>query len=596
MADNQHSQDAGDSGKRIENKAERKAEDHERGEVNKSAQSYNDQVTSSQKEQKVKGSSKATGAGADAYGNGGLASAKDLLGDLAHATLTKETEKKSISPQRQAELMEEIKRDGYIVGKPKDEQVPKGSAEDTGTVTDYKPHQNNEHFYSLGMNYDDSKQDDRNVGDKLGDFAAAAAKRAADPKKWQTWFDGQVQKVIGIAEGLNEAKEETKTAVAAGCKALTDGTVANFLSKPNAINEPLFKTVANIFDAVSSDPNATNKALEALGNAVIKASRDYSVMPKEEQGKIIGKTMFTMINPEASTEGAEVALKVVDRVATSVDKAVMDTIAASMKATERAAKQSPELAQQAKQRLLDYMNSKGVLGPKLQYEGIPDGYFDGMQPTRNAAKENYMAMSQSEDLPRGVDNGGGKAERATEKYKISEKFGSELANCIDGLEADEIQFLEDSAVEIIPVRRLEDWIPGKDKLGACYSPEHRAILVPEEILRFGRWVPQDDLPFAIRHEFGHVFNAKHPEAILNGHYLSDMTNFLDAYNLDVGRLTGDQLKELGLDKLGKVAARDEIFADMYAHVTCAKGSNNPYSQKLRNAFPNFLKQMEEFLQ
>lgn len=156
-----------DRGKRIENKserAERKAEDHERGEINKSVQSYNDQVAASKNEQKVRGSSKATGAGADAYGKGGLASAKDLLGDLAHSTLTKETEKKNMSPQRQAELMEEIKRDGYIVGKPKDDQAPKGSAEDTGTVTDYKPRKNNEQFYSLGMNYDEGKQDARNVG------------------------------------------------------------------------------------------------------------------------------------------------------------------------------------------------------------------------------------------------------------------------------------------------------------------------------------------------------------------------------------------------------------------------------------------------
>ena len=52
--------------------------------------------------------------------------------------------------------------------------------------------------------------------------------------------------------------------MAAGWKALTDGTVVEFLSQPNAINAPVFKTVANAFDAMSKDPEAVNHAFEAL--------------------------------------------------------------------------------------------------------------------------------------------------------------------------------------------------------------------------------------------------------------------------------------------------------------------------------------------
>lgn len=78
--------------------------------------SYTDHVKSQREEQKISGRSKATGAGADAHGKGGLASAKDLLGDLAHSTLTKKTE---ATPERKAQLMAEIERDGYIVGKSK---------------------------------------------------------------------------------------------------------------------------------------------------------------------------------------------------------------------------------------------------------------------------------------------------------------------------------------------------------------------------------------------------------------------------------------------------------------------------------------------
>ena len=598
MADKQHSQDASDDATRPESKSEhagRKAEDLQRGEVNKSAESYNEKAKACKNEQKVSGRSRATGAGADAYGKGGLASAKDLLGDMAHQTLTKDSEKNCMSAARQAELMEKIKRDGYIVGQANEDQVPKGSAEDTGTVTDYKPRKNNEHFYSAGMNYEDGKVDTRNFSEKLGDFASAAAIRASDPKGWQTWFDGQVQKVIGIGEGLNEAKEETKAAVAAGCKALTDGTVSNFLAKPNAINDPLFKAVSNVFDAVSTDPNATNKALEALGNAVIKSSNDYSVMSKEDQGKVIGKTMFAMVNPEGSTEAAEVALKVADRVATSVDKAVMDTIAVSMKAAEKTVGQSPEMMQQAKQRLLDYLNSKELLGQGLEYAGVPEGYFDGMQPTRNAAKENYMAMSGSDDASRAGRKKISARESASEKPLPSEQFSKNLAKCIETLDAEELEFLSDNAIEIIPVRRISEWVPGKEKLGACYSPEHRAILVPEEILCFGEYVPNNDVPFALRHEFGHVLNAKSPEAVLNGHYISDKQNFIDAYNRDFARLSREQIRELELESHGKVGARDEVFADMYAHVTHPDGSNNAYSQKLRKAFPDFYKEMEDLL-
>lgn len=115
MADNQHSERR-DNGKHAEAKpelAERKAEEHERGEIDKAAASYNDHVKAYKTQQKETGKSKATGAGADAFGKGGLASAKDLLGDLAHDTLTKDAQQRSNSPQRQAELIAEIKRDGY---------------------------------------------------------------------------------------------------------------------------------------------------------------------------------------------------------------------------------------------------------------------------------------------------------------------------------------------------------------------------------------------------------------------------------------------------------------------------------------------------
>lgn len=582
MANNQH--DAGDNKDRPETKSdrlERKAEDNERKEANNGLPEYTGKVIATRLEKKLSGHSGATGQLADKEGKG-LASAKDLLGDNAHGLSKKE---------KQAALLAQVEKDGYIVGKAKEDQAPKGSAEDTGTVTDYKPKKNNEQFFSLGMNYQEGKQDkqdDRNLGDKLSDFAAAAARRATDPQGWQTWFESQSQKAIGIAEGLNEAKEETKAAVAAGVKALTDGTVTNFLAKPNAINEPLFKTVASVFDAVSTDPNPTNKALEALGNAVIKSSNDYSALPKEEQGKVIGKFTFGMVNPEGSTEGAELALKIADKVATQVDKAVMDTIAVSMKAAEKATGQSPEMMQQAKQRLLDYLNSKGLLGQKLEYAGIPDGYFDGMQPTRNAAKDNYMAMAAKDEgfgsLPEK------RSLSASERVPIGEQFIKVLDTEAEKITQSEKNFLAERQIQIKPIHRLTGEY---EDLGACYSPADNAIYIPEQVKSLGKWIDNDDVAHRIRHEIGHLFNARANP--LRGS-LSDEAPFIEAFKRDMSKLSKSDLDDLRLSGRPKGEARDEVFADMYGHVAGARAGTEcfgAYSLKLKKAFPNCLKCVEE---
>ncbi len=593
MANNHHNQDAGDGGKRKESKAERserKAEAYERGDIANSVENYNDKLKEQSKEQKISGRSKVTGKGQGADGKGGFSSAKDLLGDLAHETLTKDAEKKQMTPQRKAQIMAEFERDGYIVGKPQEkaEAAPKGSAEDTGKVTDYKPKQNSQAAFSLGMNYEEGKPENKDLVGKIGSFAEAAVRNATNPKGWQDWFDGELQKAKGIAEGLNEAKEETKATAVAGFKALTDGTVANFLANPNAINDPLFKAVGSVFDAISSDPNATNKALEALGNAVMKASNDYSNMPKEEQGKVIGKVAFGMINPEGSTEGAEVALKVVDKVATQVDKAVVDTISVSLKAAEKAAQRSPEMAQLAKQRLLDYLDSKGLLGPKLEYAGVPDGYFEGMQPTKNAAKDNYMAMSSESD----AGGFGGKrpmsrAERAEalERNPPSEIFRAEMAKAIDNLEPHLRDYLEEKGVEIKTCRRITDLFPDqKPSTMGCYSIKENSIYIAEEVRSGGQWVKNFDVDFNLRHESGHAFSYTK-----RGYeQLSADVKFQKLFAQDIKNIPQDVLKSLDFDinsREGIEFAREEVFADSFAHATgCA--TKNRYSQLIREHFPS----------
>lgn len=292
--------------------------------------------------------------------------------------------KATITEQR---LKEQMQQDASDSGKP-------GSAEQTGTVVDYKPVQNSKSSFSLSMDYIE-QPDTRTPVEKLGDFMQAATHRATDPEGWKAWAQGEINKFAGIGAGLNEAKEETKAAVAAGWKALTDGTVVEFLSHPNAINAPVFKTVANAFDALSKGPEAVNHAFGALGRVVINASEGYSNLPDYEKGKVIGNIMFGMVNPEGSTEGAEAALKVADKVATHVDKAVMNTVQQTLKAVEEAAKSAPEVAQQTRQMLYDYLKSKGLTGPELEAAGIPKGYFDGLPGAQQARADNGILKMTS---------------------------------------------------------------------------------------------------------------------------------------------------------------------------------------------------------
>jgi hypothetical protein len=257
--------------------------------------------------------------------------------------------------------------------------LAQASAEETGKVIDYPANKTGDQSYKGGMDWEQSA-DSRTASEKLQDFLGAAGHNATKPENYKQYVQDEIDKLIGVGEGLNIAKEQTKGAAAAGWKALTDGTVADFLSKPNAINDPLFKVVGNALDSMSKDPDATNKALAALGTAIAQSSEHYSALPKREQGHVIGETMFGMVNPEGSTEAADAGLKMAGTVAGHVDKAVAQTVQQSMEAIQDIAKTAPEYAQQAKQMLYDYIKSKGFMASELERGGqIPEGFFDNLE-------------------------------------------------------------------------------------------------------------------------------------------------------------------------------------------------------------------------
>jgi len=186
------------------------------------------------------------------------------------------------------------------------------------------------------------------------------------------------------------------------------------------------------------------------------------------------------------------------------------------------------------------------------------------------------------------------ARAAIEKFPPSETFVAQLERVIESLDPFEKRYLERNGIRIEPVRRIDDVKPGLEhKTAGIYEPSRKVIYIAEEVLRRGDWRRNDDLLFMLRHEFGHAFNAT---ANRFGDWLSDRPEFIRAFRADRDKLSPEQLDELRLSLKFKTlaVARDEVFSDMYAHSTGVT-SNNPYSLKMKVAFPLCLQiLMEEF--
>lgn len=186
------------------------------------------------------------------------------------------------------------------------------------------------------------------------------------------------------------------------------------------------------------------------------------------------------------------------------------------------------------------------------------------------------------------------ARAAIEKFPPSEKFVAQLERVIESLDPFEKGYLERNGIKIEPVRRIDDVRPGLEhKTAGIYEPSRKVIYIAEEVLHRGNWSRNDDLMFMLRHEFGHAFNAT---ANRFGDWLSDRPEFIRAFRADWEELSLEQLDELRLSLKFKslAVARDEVFSDLYAHST-GVSSNNPYSLKMKVAFPLCLRiLMEEY--
>jgi len=226
---------------------------------------------------------------------------------------------------------------------------------------------------------------------KLSNFVQSAEARLLDPAGQQKYFQGQIDKIQGIGDGLNIAKEEMKVAGRKAWDALQDGSVAKFLAQPNAINEPLFHAIGKSFDAMKKDPQTVNHVLEHLGHELIAANDKYNTLSEHDKGVEIGKAMFFFVNPEGSTEGGATALKVADRVATHVDAAATKAIDHTLEASTNLATRATEAAQEAKQFIAESMQ-QGQMKPALA--GGPGNAFEPhVSQPKPKLNDHTMAMS-----------------------------------------------------------------------------------------------------------------------------------------------------------------------------------------------------------
>lgn len=202
------------------------------------------------------------------------------------------------------------------------------------------------------------------------------------------------------------------------------------------------------------------------------------------------------------------------------------------------------------------------------------------------------ATSKADDLVEGkpkIRDSDAEARAAIEKFPPSEKFVAQLERLIESLDPDELEYLRQRGIRIEAVRRVNDIFPDMEQatLG-IYNPDNKTIYIAEEMLSLGKWKPNFDVMFELRHEYGHAYNAT---AHKFGDWLSDREDFINAFKKDFENLSLDVQIELKLTsppKRNLSAIRDEVFADIYAHSTGLQ-SNNPYSQKMKASFPNCLR-------
>jgi hypothetical protein len=132
------------------------------------------------------------------------------------------------------------------------------------------------------------------------------------------------------------------------------------------------------------------------------------------------------------------------------------------------------------------------------------------------------------------------------------------------------QWMKEHKVDLEPIRRITD-VPGCEELANAAGVFKREggrqkIYVAEEFLQARQWKPNPNPDQVAQHEFGHALNAAAPSEH-NGYGLSDHPEFRRAYRADIESHANGLPLEINLARFNsdRIAIRDEVFAEMFAH-------------------------------
>lgn len=392
-------------------------------------------------------------------------------------------------------------------------------------------------------------------------------------KLWQGAHNGMHElidesvKSAGVAKDYYGNALSGKVNVTSDIKDFTDAVSKGVSQSLGTASDYYFRQVSKGEANLGRDIATASKA----------AADHWNTMDSEQKGHFIGKEVVPLLVPGAigvvakEVQGANLIAKTGQAITAFSSSEKMAEIEQKMALLQGHIQKMTELAKPLESAYATVTERPG------RRSSLPEVPKKG---------DNYLAMSKSEEgenLPR-KPREGPERERGPEKIPVSESFVAELKDVIGRLSDGEKKFLQEHHIEIEPIRRMEDKFPRRRDLAACYDVTENKIYVPEEVPRLGKYVPNYDIEFAFRHEFGHAYNLKFDSL---GQYISETPEFRAAFRQDIKAIPAEKLEKLRLEYPTIEEKRDEVFSDMYAHATGLQ-SNNPRSMQMKDLFPNCL--------
>jgi hypothetical protein len=404
-------------------------------------------------------------------------------------------------------------------------------------------------------------------------FSKSAASEGA--KLWQGTHNGMHEFVDETAKSLIVAKDYYGNALAG--KVNLDADIKEFAAAiSNGVSQSFGAAGDYYFRQVPKGEADLGKDIGTVSKA---ASDHWNSLDTEQKGHFIGKEVVPLLVPGALS----VAAKEIQG-ANLVGKA--GEAITSFASTEKFGELDQKMAQ-----LQGHIQKMQELAKPLQpaFAAATDGPGRRIEIPK---KGDSVVFSMSEDSGQGEElpRKTGRLEKESVPEKItppSEKIVTELKQVVERLPQSEREFLKAHDIEVKPVHRITDIPDTNKRMAGCFKPNEKTIYVPEEVFQNGHWVENTDIEFVIRHEYGHALNVK---ARPFGEPISDTREFIDAFNKDFKHMPDSMKDTLQLSEKFKSinGARDEVFADLWAHST-GHNSNHAYSQLMKKQFPNVLK-------